>query len=86
MAQKPMQREEVQARALRASQNVKRAEVWVGAMRLVGGRGVGVNEVVEIVLGEHLSRPTRRYSASLGRGRKLEVVQGTVYIFRPGRP
>jgi hypothetical protein len=31
MAQKPMLRVEVYARALRASQNVKRAEVWVGA-------------------------------------------------------
>jgi len=31
MAQKPMLRAEVYARALRASQNVKRAEVWVGA-------------------------------------------------------
>jgi hypothetical protein len=30
MAQKPMLQEEVYARALRASQNVKRAEVWVG--------------------------------------------------------
>jgi hypothetical protein len=30
MAQKPMLRAEVYARALRASQNVKRAEVWVG--------------------------------------------------------
>ena len=31
MAQKPMLRAEVYARALRASQNVKRAEMWVGA-------------------------------------------------------
>jgi uncharacterized membrane protein len=31
MAQKPVQRAEVYARALHASQNVKRAEVWVGA-------------------------------------------------------
>jgi hypothetical protein len=31
MAQKPMLRAEVYARALRASQNVKRAEVLVGA-------------------------------------------------------
>jgi hypothetical protein len=31
MAQKPMLQAEVYARALRASQNVKRAEVWVGA-------------------------------------------------------
>ena len=31
MAQKPVLRAEVYARALRASQNVKRAEVWVGA-------------------------------------------------------
>jgi hypothetical protein len=31
MAQKPMLRAEVYARALRASKNVKRAEVWVGA-------------------------------------------------------
>ena len=32
MAQKPVLRAEVYARALRASQNVKRAEVWVGAL------------------------------------------------------
>jgi hypothetical protein len=31
MAQKPMLRAEVYVRALRASQNVKGAEVWVGA-------------------------------------------------------
>ena len=31
MAQKPVLRAEVYARALRACQNVKRAEVWVGA-------------------------------------------------------
>jgi hypothetical protein len=31
MAQKSMPRVEVHARALRSSQNVKRAEVWVGA-------------------------------------------------------
>jgi hypothetical protein len=31
LATKPMMRAEVYARALRASQNVKRAEVWVGA-------------------------------------------------------
>jgi hypothetical protein len=31
MAQKPKLRAEVYARALRASQNVKQAEVWVGA-------------------------------------------------------
>jgi hypothetical protein len=31
MAQKPTPRAEVYARAVRASQNVKRAEVWVGA-------------------------------------------------------
>jgi hypothetical protein len=31
MAQKPMLRAEVYARALCASKNVKRAEVWVGA-------------------------------------------------------
>jgi hypothetical protein len=31
MAQKPLLRSEVYARALRASQNVKRAAVWVGA-------------------------------------------------------
>ena len=31
MAQKPILRAEVYARALRASQNVKQAEVWVGA-------------------------------------------------------
>jgi hypothetical protein len=31
MAQKPMLRAEVHARAMRASQDVKRAEVWVGA-------------------------------------------------------
>jgi hypothetical protein len=31
MAQKPIQRAEVQAHALRAGQNVKKDEVWVGA-------------------------------------------------------
>ena len=31
MAHKPVLRADVYARALRASQNVKRAEVWVGA-------------------------------------------------------
>jgi hypothetical protein len=31
MAQKPILRAEVYARALRASQDVKRAEVWMGA-------------------------------------------------------
>jgi|AntAceMinimDraft_5_1070358.scaffolds.fasta_scaffold168316_1 hypothetical protein len=31
VAQKPILRAEVYARALRASQNLKRAEVWVGA-------------------------------------------------------
>jgi hypothetical protein len=31
MAQKPVLRAEVYARDLRASQNVKKAEVWVGA-------------------------------------------------------
>ena len=31
MAQKPVLRAAVYARALRASQNLKRAEVWVGA-------------------------------------------------------
>jgi hypothetical protein len=31
MAQKPMLRAEVRARLLRASQNVKKTEVWVGA-------------------------------------------------------
>jgi hypothetical protein len=31
MAQKPMPRAEVYVRALRASQNMKRAEVWAGA-------------------------------------------------------
>jgi|AntAceMinimDraft_5_1070358.scaffolds.fasta_scaffold23540_3 hypothetical protein len=34
MPQKPTLRAEVYARALRASQNVKRAEVWVGARPL----------------------------------------------------
>ena len=38
MAQKPMLRTEVHARALRASQNVKRCE---RAMRLMGVQGVG---------------------------------------------
>ena len=37
MAQTPMLRAEVYARALRASQNAKRAEVWVGA-RQSGGQ------------------------------------------------
>jgi hypothetical protein len=39
MVHKPMLRAEVYARALRASQNVKRAEVWVGANYGLAGRG-----------------------------------------------
>jgi hypothetical protein len=41
MTHKPMPRAEVYARALRASQNAKRAEVGGRAMRLMGERGVG---------------------------------------------
>ena len=45
MAQKPMLRAEVHARALRASQNVKGAEVWVGARCevLVSERGAAIS-------------------------------------------
>jgi hypothetical protein len=39
MAQKPMMRADVYARALRASQNVITAEVWAATHR--GGGGVG---------------------------------------------
>ena len=43
MAQKPMLLAEVYARALRASQNVKSAEVWVGvrcALRVGGASAI----------------------------------------------
>jgi hypothetical protein len=46
MTQKPMLLAEVHARAMRASQNVRRAEVWVGAMRLMGGRGMVESSLV----------------------------------------
>ena len=47
MAQKPMLRAEVYARALCASQNVKRSESsGARAMRLMGGRGVGESSLV----------------------------------------
>jgi hypothetical protein len=41
MAQKPMMRADVYARALHASQNVIRAEVWAATLR-----GVGVEVLV----------------------------------------
>jgi hypothetical protein len=41
MAQKPMLRTEVYARALRASQDVKRAEVWVARDAPYGWAGRG---------------------------------------------
>jgi hypothetical protein len=53
-----------------------------------GPRGLGKGDVhgaVEVVLGEHLPKPTRREEAALRRGSKLEVAQGTVYISRPER-
>jgi hypothetical protein len=42
-----------------------------------------VRGVVEVVLGEHLPKHTRRKEVALRRGRKLEVAQDTVYISRP---
>jgi hypothetical protein len=53
-----------------------------------GPRGLGkgdVRGVVEVVLGEHLPKPTRREEDALRRDSKLEVAQDTVYIFRPER-
>jgi len=53
-----------------------------------GPRGLGkgdVRGVVEVVLGEHLPKPTRRGEVALRRGSKLEVAQDTVYISRPER-
>jgi len=47
MAQKPMLRAEVHARALRASQNVKGAEVWVGARCALRVGGVWASAGVE---------------------------------------
>jgi hypothetical protein len=44
-----------------------------------------VRGVIEVVLGEHLPKPTRREEVALRRGIKLEVVQDTVYISRPER-
>jgi hypothetical protein len=50
MAQKPMQRAGVYARALRANKNVKKAEVWVGkqcALRVGGAwESAGVEDFV----------------------------------------
>ena len=43
-----------------------------------GPRGLGkgdVRGVVEVVLGEHLLKPTRREEVALRRGSKLEVAQ-----------
>ena len=45
-----------------------------------GPRGLGkggVRGVVEVVLGEHLPKPTRLEKGSLSKGSKLEVAQGT---------
>jgi hypothetical protein len=50
-----------------------------------GLRNVDVRGVVEVVLGEHLLKPTRREEVALRRGSKLEVAQGTVYNSRPER-
>jgi hypothetical protein len=53
-----------------------------------GPRGLkkgDVRGVVEVLLGEHLPKPTRREDVALRRGRKLKVAQGTVYISRSGR-
>ena len=53
-----------------------------------GLRGLGkgdVRGVVEVVLGEHLPKPTRREEVALRRGSKLEVAQDTVYISWPER-
>ena len=46
---------------------------------------VDVRRAIEIVFGEQIPKPARREEAALGRGSKLEVVHGTVYISRPGR-
>ena len=48
-----------------------------------GLRGLGkgdVRGVVEVVLGEHLPKPTRLEEGALSKGSKLEVAQDTVYI------
>ena len=53
-----------------------------------GLRGLGkgdVRKVVEVVLGEHMPKPTRREEGALSKGSKLEVAQGTVYISGPER-
>jgi hypothetical protein len=42
-----------------------------------------VRGVAEVVLGEHLPKPTRRDEVALRRGSKLEVAQDTVCISRP---
>ena len=44
-----------------------------------------VRGVVEVVLGKHLPKPTRREEVVLRRCSKLEVAQGTVYISRSER-
>jgi len=53
-----------------------------------GIRGLGkgdVRWVVEVVLCEHLPKPTRQKEGALSKGSKLEVAQGTVYISGPER-
>jgi hypothetical protein len=50
-----------------------------------GFRKGGVRGVVEVVLGEHLPKPTRREEVAFRRGNKLEFAQGTVNISRPVR-
>jgi hypothetical protein len=54
----------------------------------IGPRGLGkgdVRGVVEVLLGEHLPKPTRREEVALRRGSKHEVAQCTVNISRPER-
>jgi hypothetical protein len=54
MTQKPMLRAEVYARALRASQNVKRAEMWVGARCALRVGGAWTSAGVKCTLMEWL--------------------------------
>jgi hypothetical protein len=67
MVQKPMLWEEVNARALRASQNAKRAEVWVGARCALWVGGSWASPGVEC----HVSSFFRTYRA-IGLGEQTE--------------
>jgi hypothetical protein len=44
-----------------------------------------VRRVFEVILVEHLTKPTRREEAAFGRGSKHEVAQDKEYISRPER-